>query len=1615
MEDFLLPGTDSVQCVVEHHLDAQKLAATKPRIYANGLDCFASAADYTGRSIAGTSAGTAILSRKSLCMQPLDPYLVSRVLGAESATSSRWQAALLRLKGSTILIVTAYLVHTIGLANENLVLLEQLLILVKSVGLPCIMSADWQMHPRELFQSDWPRRANLVLAEPPGCQATCNINSDRASYLDYFLVSPQLLPLVSVSSVLQTAWKTHIALRMTLIARVHQHLAPVLRIPKQLPALPVLDGKHVFVQTTWHKAQQLAEQHISRFAPNSGVIGLEPHLLQRLPHAQQEITRNFALASTKAELYTCLSANVPEHECAKYLGRGHMPAVLLRSPFQRNYGKTKYYCPKCDFWTRLETTLSWLTGAPKLTDAHLHQCIIDLRRMLPGIQTYWSKVRKHNCPISAWAAWIQGLSPQVLREENVGYTINRTQTWLQRAVAQKELAVSIRVRNSRLGFKSWLNASLQQGAAVAHSYISASNVTAPTPPFSLNSIFNQWGNLWQNCRPQEVSDDPCMLVKNWTPWYMQKEQCIDYIAKSAQEEHEYFQKCTDVKPGGDPVLDFGNDEVAAAVRSYPSKKKPGADAWQPAQLKGLPAEVLAPFTSVLCGVQRAAAWPAQMLFNLGSLIAKVSGDGQRPISKTPMLYRIWCILRGERVKTWGKENCPAWDTASPGKSAETEACARLWLMEVAQLSGNEAAALLWDMEKFFDTISPSEVRRAAVSRGYPTTELKLALAMHRAPRLLQMIGVCASAILPGRSILQGCFHSGFFARLTTWAPVQRCVSDLEAERVANKTTAQVKTSTFVDDVAQVSIGKLKHVAYALAVTGVSFVASIRQCKLVISNKSLIVASDMRLAKIISSAIFKQTKIKLLTCTAGRDLGIQLVATNRRNTSLQSKRVAKTIGKLKRIAPLAKSMKRARKLIATGALPACLWGSASIGLAPTRINQLRTMTAAACGIGGRGRCASTAIAISLGPEKDPEVLALTKQASVFIDVWKSDSRLRALSTRYWSSVVERVAPANTVQWNAVRSTLSATVAAFHQRGWRLVSPASWFDPKGQEWQADFNAPKKPFLQAIAAHSVQDIWTAAATFHDGGGLQHGVHWSSTLALHKRLSKVSAQDDEEHELCQLEDHADHFSPSALSFLELFLAGGYWTNDRAAKAGLSNNSTCPRCGYWCEDSLHFFWTCPKNALILDPRVKDTQTLVQQARDGVKDAPCLWLRGMLPMSLLHINTPYSETSELQLVCRFIEPCCWPGGEYYTDAGGGRHNAFPLLRRCGFGIALLRHDFSESALLSANDPEDLMVFGAFGVLPGNRHTVPRAELYAMLEVVLNLQEHAVATITSDSKINIDLHESGQAHAINSANGDLWSNIYDVINDRSLKVAFRWSKGHATTDIVAKYAITAKDACGNYMADELANRAANFHEVFGDDEFAVKWHTQLVHRIQARAVTILCLLGLRQVPKTPKADTIRAASIPLSGQMIQSEHSFTRMGKTLFCFKCHSTSPVGIRAAKEWLRTPCRPDAILASTYSAGTVRPTRIPTGRTIRIGKAEIHPSHRIMVFKGLHFCRDCACYAVKKLENLAIPCVPVGKTAEATRRKKLAVVSLLQGKLPRGISQWPNSTHNFIDVYED
>ena len=105
-------------------------------------------------------------------------------------------------------------------------------------------------------------------------------------------------------------------------------------------------------------------------------------------------------------------------------------------------------------------------------------------------------------------------------------------------------------------------------------------------------------------------------------------------------------------------------------------------------------------------------------------------------------------------------------------------------------------------------------------------------------------------------------------------------------------------------------------------------------------------------------------------TSARDLGLVFVPGNRRNASLQAKRVRLTAARFKNFGRLAKVNKKARCFIRTGAHPQALWGHSSIGVPPSRISALRTLTAASTGITCAGRCRNTAIALAIGPGADP---------------------------------------------------------------------------------------------------------------------------------------------------------------------------------------------------------------------------------------------------------------------------------------------------------------------------------------------------------------------------------------------------------------------------------------------------------------------------------------------------------------------------------------------------------------------------------------------------------------------------------------------------------------------
>ena len=133
------------------------------------------------------------------------------------------------------------------------------------------------------------------------------------------------------------------------------------------------------------------------------------------------------------------------------------------------------------------------------------------------------------------------------------------------------------------------------------------------------------------------------------------------------------------------------------------------------------------------------------------------------------------------------------------------------------------------------------------------------------------------------------------------------------------------------------------------------------------------------------------------------------------------------------------------------------------------------------------------------------------------------------------------------------------------------------------------------------------------------------------------------------------------------------------------------------------------------------TQWMIPHAADPTAP-PCLWLRGLLPTSLLTSELPEPTAAAIRFVVRRLATR-WPSGEYFSDGPGGRYSSMHILRRRG--CCLVR-------ITEVNGID----FGAYFTLPGGQQTVPRSELYCVVVLCFLLVHGAVAQVASDSEITV---------------------------------------------------------------------------------------------------------------------------------------------------------------------------------------------------------------------------------------------------------------------------------------
>ena len=190
------------------------------------------------------------------------------------------------------------------------------------------------------------------------------------------------------------------------------------------------------------------------------------------------------------------------------------------------------------------------------------------------------------------------------------------------------------------------------------------------------------------------------------------------------------------------------------------------------------------------------------------------------------------------MRDWEYEHKGPWDAAVRGSSALRAALLTAFGDEVATYSGLQVAKVLWDFEKFYDTISIDKLISKCNELRYPVKLTALGLMMHTAPRMLKAYDHYAMVGTPANGIIAGCTQSNHFARIFLYDIVRDTLSGSPFNYIRYEYWNDIRT--FVDDVSQTvrsmqPITKLVQAARVL-------IQKAKHNHLIISPKTVVLAS-----------------------------------------------------------------------------------------------------------------------------------------------------------------------------------------------------------------------------------------------------------------------------------------------------------------------------------------------------------------------------------------------------------------------------------------------------------------------------------------------------------------------------------------------------------------------------------------------------------------------------------------------------------------------------------------------------------------------------------------------------------------------------------------------------
>ena len=685
-------------------------------------------------------------------------------------------------------------------------------------------------------------------------------------------------------------------------------------------------------------------------------------------------------------------------------------------------------------------------------------------------------------------------------------------------------------------------------------------------------------------------------------------------------------------------------------------------------------EGLEVFATLIMACEELGVWPDSLRAVVITLIPKPKG-GSRPIGLFNGTHRLWTRARKDVATQWETENACGIFAAASGQAATDTVWAQSLRAEQAVGHDHVAAAALFDLKSFFDTLQHDHLATRARIKKFPRKLARLGIDAYKAPRYVQRGGCVAAPLFPSRGVVAGCGFATTFVKIACFDVFTRL-----QHRHPN-----VRFDAYIDDITITAEGSEADVLRWVTAAAHEFVAEMQTsmgCEIA-WEKAAVVSNSETLANRVRHAIGIPTISQPTAVNLGVDFGCGLTRKKwgkSSNRKVRLKAANRRKGRL-HVLRLVLGGKRASLIASAGVLSAAIYGAPVNGFSDSELQNLRRLAATAMTPTAQGRSLTALMLVRGDPTWSAAVAPIAQWVRA---AWAAEHDpvcvgrgidVEFLSKAWHEGRASRhsnlVSPVGKARWQRVKGPVDALELSMHRLAWTASGPFSWTDDLGIQRQVLEHSPVlwKIYLKE-AIHRMHER-ELATRLVDVDGSSFGRACTDVLKSTLALKAVPAVEKE----------------------ALASAGcnSIWTLVDAQAAGyLVDSTSCPLCGCHPDTLFGRVWVC-SHPSVVEVRNLHASSSVRSAALAAGDASCLFTHGIIPHPADYLP-PREPSLQFQAFQdgqrlgshRDIDM----GGDLYVD-GSCDQNVIRELRKAAFSVVAYNSDGVETGVFIAAVPPAL--------------------------------------------------------------------------------------------------------------------------------------------------------------------------------------------------------------------------------------------------------------------------------------------------------------------------------------